>query len=155
MILLEDFGALIGLSFALLGVGLTLLTSNPVFDALGSGMIGVLLVVIAIFLAIEMKSLLVGEAATLAHQRAIARALEAPETIDRVIHMRTMHLGPEELLVAAKLAVGAPDRAEVVARAIDEAEQCGARGRPRPDPRHVPRGRRRPRGRLPPAGGAQ
>jgi cation diffusion facilitator family transporter len=124
VILLEDFGALIGLVFALFGIGLTLLTANPLFDALGTGMIGLLLVVIAIFLAIEMKSLLVGEAATLKHQEAIAAALESPETIDRVIHMRTMHLGPEELLVAAKVAVGAPDHADVVARAIDEAERA-------------------------------
>ena len=124
VILLEDFGALIGLAFALLGVGLMLLTGNPIFDVLGSAMIGVLLVVIAAFLAVEMKPLLVGEAATLTHQQAIATALETPETIDRVIHMRTMHLGPEELLVAAKLAVGATDRADVVARAIDDAERA-------------------------------
>jgi cation diffusion facilitator family transporter len=123
VILLEDSGALTGLVFALFGVGLTLITGNPVFDALGTGMIGLLLVVIAVFLALEMKSLLLGEAATLKHQEAIAAALETPETIDRVIHMRTMHLGPEELLVAAKLAVGATDRAEVVARAIDAAER--------------------------------
>jgi hypothetical protein len=70
-----------------------------------------------------MKSLLVGEAATRRHQEAIAVAFETPETIDRVIHMRTMHLGPEELLVAAKLAVGSTDRADVVARAIDDAER--------------------------------
>jgi cation diffusion facilitator family transporter len=124
VILLEDFGALIGLTFALVGVGLMLITGNPIFDVLGSAMIGVLLVVIAAFLAVEMKSLLVGEAATRRHQEAIAAALESPDTIDRVIHLRTMHLGPEELLVAAKLAVGAPDRADVVARAIDDAERA-------------------------------
>ena len=123
VILLEDFGALIGLTFALGGVGLMLITGNPIFDVLGSAMIGVLLVLIAAFLAVEMKSLLVGEAATRRHQEAIAVAFETPETIDRVIHMRTMHLGPEELLVAAKLAVGSTDRADVVARAIDDAER--------------------------------
>jgi cation diffusion facilitator family transporter len=123
VILLEDFGALIGLTFALGGVGLMLITGNPIFDVLGSAMIGVLLVVIAAFLAVEMKSLLVGEAATRRHQEAIAAALESPDTIDRVIHLRTMHLGPEELLVAAKLAVGSTDRADVVARAIDDAER--------------------------------
>ncbi len=101
-----------------------LLTGNPIFDVLGSAMIGVLLVIIAAFLAMEMKSLLVGEAATIKHQEAIAEALQAPETIDRVIHMRTMHLGPEELLVAAKLAVGRTDHADVVARAIDDAERA-------------------------------
>ena len=82
-----------------------------------------LLVVIASFLAVEMKSLLLGEAATLEHQERIVAALEAPEGVDRVIHSRTMHLGPEELLVAAKLAVGATDSARDVARTIDEAEQ--------------------------------
>ena len=122
VILLEDFGALIGLTLAFLGVGLTLLTSNPIFDVLGTGSIGVLLVVIALFLAVEMKSLLLGEAATLEHQERIVAALVSPGAIDRVIHSRTMHLGPEELLVAAKLAVGGADTAEHVARAIDEAE---------------------------------
>jgi cation diffusion facilitator family transporter len=124
VILLEDFGALIGLVLALFGVGLTLLTSNPVFDALGTAAIGVLLVVIAIFLAVEMKSLLLGESAMPRHRKAILEALESPETIDRVIHVRTQHLGPEEVLVAAKVAVGAPDRAVEVARAIDEAERA-------------------------------
>ncbi len=124
VILLEDFGALIGLVLALFGVGLTLLTSNPVFDALGTAAIGVLLVVIAIFLAVEMKSLLLGESAMPHHRKAIFEALESPDTIDRVIHLRTQHLGPEEVLVAAKVAVGAPDQAVEVARAIDEAERA-------------------------------
>jgi cation diffusion facilitator family transporter len=123
VILLEDFGALIGLSFALLGVGLMLLTGNPIFDVLGSGAIGLLLVAIAAFLAVEMKSLLVGESATSAHQKAILDALAAPAAVQRVIHAKTMHLGPDELLVAAKLAVAPTERAEDVAAAIDEAER--------------------------------
>ena len=86
VILLEDFGALIGLTLALLGVGLMLLTGNPVFDVLGSASIGVLLVIIAAFLAVEMKSILVGESATTAHQQAILEALAAPEAVQRVIH---------------------------------------------------------------------
>ncbi len=122
VILLEDFGALIGLTLAFLGVGLTLLTSNPIFDVLGSGSIGLLLVGIASFLAVEMKSLLLGESATLEHQERIVAALVSPGAVDRVIHSRTMHLGPEELLVAAKLAVSGGDTAEHVAEAIDEAE---------------------------------
>ncbi len=124
VILLEDSAAVTGLSFALLGVGLTLITGNQLFDALGSAMIGLLLVAVAAFLAMEMKSLLVGESATLHDQEAIAAALETPETIDRVIHLRTMHLGPEEVLVAAKLAVGPTDRLDVVTGAIDEAERA-------------------------------
>ena len=123
VILLEDFGALIGLILALLGVGLMLLTGNPIFDVLGSGSIGVLLVVIAAFLAVEMKSLLVGESATPAHQKAILDALASPDAVQRVIHSKTLHIGPEELLVAAKLAVAPTERADDVAAAIDEAER--------------------------------
>ncbi|MFL6167403.1 MAG: cation diffusion facilitator family transporter [Ornithinibacter sp.] len=123
VILLEDFGALIGLSLALLGVGLMLITGNPIFDVLGSGSIGVLLVLIAAFLAVEMKSLLLGESATPEHQQAILAALTAPDAVQRVIHSKTLHLGPEELLVAAKLAVAPTERADEVAAAIDDAER--------------------------------
>ena len=126
VILLEDFAALIGLGFAMLGVGLTLLTRQALWDAVGTGLIGVLLVAVAITLAIEMKSLLLGESATPEHQRAIADALARPAIVDRVIHLRTMHLGPEELLVAAKLAVRGSRSLDDVADAIDEAES-GAR----------------------------
>ncbi|MGB7820088.1 MAG: cation diffusion facilitator family transporter [Ornithinibacter sp.] len=124
VILLEDFGALIGLSMAFLGVSLMLVTGNPIFDVLGSASIGLLLVCVAIFLAIEMNSLLVGESATRVHREAIRAALVSPEAIDRVIHSKTMHIGPQEVLVAAKLAVGATDSAREVASAIDEAEQA-------------------------------
>ncbi len=123
VVLLEDFAALIGLTFALLGVGLTLLTRRAEWDAVGTASIGVLLVVVAGTLAIEMKSLLLGESATREHQARIAAALIAPEAIDRVIHVRTLHLGPEELLVAAKVAVLGTRSAGEVADAIDEAER--------------------------------
>ena len=123
VILLEDFAALIGLAFALLGVGLTLLTGQAYWDAVGTALIGLLLVTVAVILAIEMKSLLIGEAAQPVHQRAIADALVAVEAVDRVIHLKTLHLGPEELLVAAKIAVGHTDSAEEIAAAIDEAEK--------------------------------
>jgi cation diffusion facilitator family transporter len=125
VILLEDFAALIGLVFALFGVGLTLATGNGFWDAVGTALIGTLLVCVAIVLSIEMKSLLVGEAATVEQQRAIKAALEGgPESpVERVIHLRTLHLGPEELLVCAKLAVGRADFAYQVAAAIDAAEQ--------------------------------
>lgn len=122
VILLEDFAALLGLVFALFGVGMTLLTSNPLFDVIGTALIGILLVVVAIVLALEMKSLLLGEAATPAHQRAIAAAIESTEGIDGIIHMKTLHLGPEEVLVAAKVAVTHGDDAAAIARAIDGAE---------------------------------
>lgn len=122
VILLEDFGALIGLALAFVGVSLMLVTGNPIFDVLGSACIGVLLMVIAVFLAVEMSSLLTGESASRQHREAILEALLSPGVVDRVIHAKTMHLGPDELLVAAKVAVGAGDTAAEVARAIDEAE---------------------------------
>ena len=122
VILLEDLGALVGLVFALFGVSMTLLTGDGRWDAIGSAMIGVLLVVIAIILAIEMKSLLLGEGATPEHLRAIEAALPG-EGVASIIHMKTLHLGPEELLVAAKIAVDGGDSAADVARAIDAAEK--------------------------------
>jgi cation diffusion facilitator family transporter len=123
VILLEDFAALLGLVFALFGVGLTLATGDGVWDAVGTMMIGFLLVTIAVVLAIETKSLLLGEAASAEHEAAIEAALTAGADVQRVIHMRTLHLGPEELLVAAKIAINHQDRAEDVARGIDAAEQ--------------------------------
>jgi cation diffusion facilitator family transporter len=122
VVLLEDFAALIGLGLALLGVSLTLLTDDGVWDGLGTLAIGVLLVTVAIVLAVETKSLLLGEGASAADVEAIRSALEAGASVERVIHMRTLHLGPEELLVAAKIAVRHDDTAAEVARAIDAAE---------------------------------
>jgi cation diffusion facilitator family transporter len=122
VILLEDLAALLGLTFALFGVGMTLVTGNGVWDAVGTAMIGVLLVTIAIVLAVETKSLLLGEAATAEHVAAIERALRAGPEVERIIHMRTLHLGPEELLVAAKIAVNYDESAEDIARGIDAAE---------------------------------
>jgi cation diffusion facilitator family transporter len=122
VILLEDFAALTGLAFALLGVGLTLITKEPIFDVIGTGLIGLLLVSVAVILAVETKSLLLGEAASVDAQRRIRAAIEGSEGIDSVIHMKTMHLGPEELLVAVKIAVSATDSAAQVAHAIDAAE---------------------------------
>ncbi|WP_127131939.1 cation diffusion facilitator family transporter [Georgenia sp. SYP-B2076] len=121
VILLEDFGALVGLVFGLFGVGMTLATHDGRWDAVGSAAIGILLVVIAIFLAREMASMLLGESALPAHHDAIEKALRG-EGVDEVIHMRTLHLGPDDVLVAAKVAVSANDSAEQIARAIDAAE---------------------------------
>ncbi len=123
VILLEDTGALIGLAFALVGVGMTLITGNGVWDGLGSGAIGLLLVVFAVVLAVEMKSLLIGESATEENIRLIREAILDCADIDAIIHMRTMHLGPDELLVAVKVAVDAEDDARRVTAAIDEAER--------------------------------
>ena len=121
VILLEDFGALIGLVLALLGVGLATITGNGVFDGLGTIGIGLLLVVIAFVLAVETKSLLLGESATPEDERKIRAALEDGGDVS-IIHMKTLHLGPDELLVAAKIAVSRADTATDIAREIDEAE---------------------------------
>ncbi|MEU0676112.1 cation diffusion facilitator family transporter [Streptomyces sp. NPDC006172] len=122
VVLLEDFGALVGLVLALLGVGLAIVTGDGVWDGIGTICIGVLLVLIALVLAAETKSLLLGEAAGPEETRKIETALVDGDTVTRVIHMRTLHLGPEELLVAAKIAVQHDDTATEVANAIDAAE---------------------------------
>jgi cation diffusion facilitator family transporter len=122
VVLLEDTGALIGLVFALAGVGLSVLTGEPVWDGIGTLCIGALLGVIAIILIVEMKSLLIGEGATPPVLSTIVRKLEEGEHVERVIHIKTQYLGPEELLVAAKIALAPGLPVEAVARAIDEAE---------------------------------
>jgi cation diffusion facilitator family transporter len=124
VILLEDFAALTGLVLALFGVVLTLATGNGVFDGLGSMAIGALLVVVAIFLAIEMKSLLLGESATREAQAKIVAAIENTAGVQRLIHIKTLHLGPEEVLVAAKVGVEPTTDAAVVAETIDAAERA-------------------------------
>ena len=121
-VLLEDFAALIGLGFALVAIMLTVVTRNERWDGAGSIAIGVLLGGVAWVLAVEMKSLLIGESASPEIQRAIVEALEDGPEIERVIHLRTLHVGPDSLLVAAKVAVRASDAARVVAAAIDTAE---------------------------------
>ncbi|MCP2361802.1 cation diffusion facilitator family transporter [Nonomuraea thailandensis] len=123
VILLEDLGALLGLIFALFGVTMAVITGDGVWDGIGTLMIGVLLAVIAVVLAIETKSLLVGEGASPDVENQIRVALEGAPEVSRVIHMRTLHLGPEELLVAAKIAVEHNDTAAEVAHGIDEAER--------------------------------
>ncbi|GAA3212898.1 cation diffusion facilitator family transporter [Oerskovia jenensis] len=121
VVLLEDFGALIGLVLALGGVGLTLVTDDGRYDAAGTACIGILLVLIAIVLAVETKSLLLGEAASRDDVAAIRAALVG-EGVASVIHLKTLHLGPEELLVAAKIEVTATADGASIARAIDAAE---------------------------------
>jgi cation diffusion facilitator family transporter len=121
VVLLEDAGALIGLFFALVGVSMTLVTHDGRWDALGSAAIGVLLVVIAAVLAVEMNSLLLGESVRPEQAAAIEAALVGPG-VASVIHLRTLHLGPDEVLVAAKVEVAAGGSAAEIAAAIDGAE---------------------------------
>jgi cation diffusion facilitator family transporter len=121
VVLLEDLGALLGLGFALTGVALATIMDEPRFDAAGSLAIGALLVVIAVVLAIEMRSLLIGEAASPRAVVDIRAAIEGTPEVRRIIHLRTMHLGPDELLVAAKLDLNAPT-VDALAQAIDVVE---------------------------------
>jgi cation diffusion facilitator family transporter len=123
IVLLEDFGALIGLVLALAGVGIAIATDDGTWDGVGTICIGSLLIVIALVLAAETKSLLIGEGANPESVARIRAAMIDGETVTGVIHMRTLHLGPEELLIAAKVAVQHDDTAVEVARAIDAAEE--------------------------------
>lgn len=122
VVLLEDTGALIGLALALGGVGLSVLTGNPVWDGIGTLAIGALLGVIAVVLIGETKSLLIGEGAAPDLLAAIVEELAQGE-VERVIHIRTEYLSPDDLLVAAKIALVADLPLRKVALAIDEAEQ--------------------------------
>lgn len=103
VVLLEDLGALLGLGFALIAVIASAATGNSLWDALGTVVIGVLLVCIASVLGIEMKSLLIGESATPDQEAVIRATIEADDDVARVIHIRTEHLGPDDLLLAAKV----------------------------------------------------
>jgi cation diffusion facilitator family transporter len=122
VILLEDFAALLGLVFALMGVGMTLLKHDGLWDVAGTGLIGVLLILVAITLAMETRSLLLGEAAAPEAIAGITMALAGADGVLRVIHLKTLHLGPSEILVAAKIAVEPTESAARVAQVIDNAE---------------------------------
>jgi cation diffusion facilitator family transporter len=122
-VLLEDMAALTGLVVALAGVTMATITGNGRWDGAGSLAIGVVLGLVAVILAIEMKSLLIGEAATADTERAVVTALEDSPELEQVIHLRTLHLGPDSLLIAAKVAVRPQASGSAIARAIDTAEQ--------------------------------
>ncbi len=123
VVLLEDIAALTGLVFALFGVGMTAITHNPIFDAIGTLMIGTLLILVAVTLGIETKSLLVGEGANDADHEAIISAIEDGPEVEKLIHMKTLYLGPDELLVAAKLGFASDRPLGEVASAIDAVER--------------------------------
>jgi len=122
VVLLEDLGALFGLVFALIGLTLAVVTDEPRFDGAATLAIGLLLVVIAVILVVEMKSLLIGEAATPEQQRMIQAGIEGTPQVSGLLHMRTLHLGPDELLVAAKIELAAGLDSAAVAAAINAAE---------------------------------
>jgi cation diffusion facilitator family transporter len=122
VVLLEDTAAELGLSLALIGVGLAALTGNPLYDALGTLGIGTLLAVVAVVLGIEMYSLLVGEAASPAQQEAIRQAILGTDGVAGLVQLRTMHLGPDEVLVVGGLRLDQELSADDAARVIDQAE---------------------------------
>jgi len=122
VVLLEDVAALTGLVFALTGVSLTVITGNPLFDAIGTIAIGTLLVLVAIILGIETKSLLVGEGASSKDAVAIRNAINADPAVEALIHMKTLYLGPDEMLVAAKVAFAASTKLTDVAAATNALE---------------------------------
>jgi cation diffusion facilitator family transporter len=130
VVLLEDLGAMVGLLLALAGVGLTAITGDALWDGLGTLSIGILLVIISITLTIEMKSLLIGEAATEDDIRAITEAVEGVPSVNRVIDLRTQHIGPEELLVAGKLEFDRALTNPQLSDAIDEVENALRRAVP-------------------------
>ena len=123
VVMLEDTAALLGLVFALFGVGLTAITGNGVFDAIGTIFIAALLIAVAVVLGIETKSLLVGEGATAADVERIKQALLDGPEVDSIIHIKTLYLGPDELMVGVKVAVDGDRRLGDVAAGIDTVEQ--------------------------------
>jgi cation diffusion facilitator family transporter len=122
VVILEDIAALLGLVFAFGGVGLTVLTHDAAWDAIGTLAIGALLIAVAIVLGIETSSLLVGEGATSGDTEKIAKALRMSDGVEDIIHMKTLYIGPDELMVAAKIAVKSTAKARDIANAIDIAE---------------------------------
>jgi divalent metal cation (Fe/Co/Zn/Cd) transporter len=122
-VLLEDVAALSGLVLALIGVSVATITHDDVWDGAGSVAIGLLLATVAVVLATETKSLLIGESASADVEAAIVAAIEGGPEVDRVIHLRTLHIGPDTLLVAAKIGVVHDDTAASVAAGIDAAER--------------------------------
>lgn len=122
VVVLEDIAALVGLVLAFLGVGLTAVTHNPVFDAIGTLAIGLLLVLVAIVLGAETSSLLIGEGAGREDYDRIMDSLAHTPGVLSVIHSKTLYLGPDELMLAAKIAVDPKATAADISKVIDAAE---------------------------------
>ena len=123
VVMLEDMAALLGLVLAFGGVGLTVLTHDPIWDAIGTLAIGGLLILVAVILGLETSSLLVGEGATAGDTAKIRHALEIAKGVKSVIHMKTLYLGPDELMVAAKIGIDGKASGAEIAALIDAAEE--------------------------------
>ena len=120
VVLGEDVAALLGLSFALISVVLAVLTGNPVFDAIGSIGIGFLLIIISVFLAVKVKSLLIGQSADSETYNAIKALLEARPEIDQILNLITLQLGPQ-IMVAVKAKMAKVDSVDQL---IDNINTC-------------------------------
>ena len=123
VVMLEDIAALVGLVFAFAGIMLTVVTHNPIFDAYGTLAIGALLIAVAVILGIETSSLLIGEGASADDVALIRDALEVVVGKGGVIHMKTLYLGPEELMLGAKIAIAKDASGADIAETIDAAEE--------------------------------
>ena len=117
----EDIAALFGLAFALVAVGLTILTGNPVFDALGSIAIGVLLIVVAVLLSNQIKSMLVGQSAEAPLRAALASQLRSEAQIVELLQVLTLHFG-DDLMVAVKARMRDAQSSHVLAENINAIE---------------------------------
>jgi cation diffusion facilitator family transporter len=130
VVLLEDLAALLGLVFAFFGVGLTVITGDSMWDGIGTIAIGVLLITVAIILGIETKSLLVGEGAAVEDVDRIRAVINAHPSVESLIHIKTLYLGPDEMLVAAKVAFPRQTKLAEMARMINELETSIREGVP-------------------------
>lgn len=119
---MEDSAALVGLSFATIGITLSLVTGNPIWDAVATLMIGGLLIFVAVFLFREIQSLLIGESVDAETEQRMRSAVLSVDDVDHIVDLKTLYTGPSELFVAMKVIVGGNDSAKTVAAAIDEAE---------------------------------
>ena len=122
MLLLENLAAVLGLLFALLGVVLTLVTGNEIFDAIATFMIGTLLIFVAGVLGLEMKSLLIGEAVGLVEEKLIKEDIRSFVEVKGIVHMRTLHLAPDEVLLAVKITLSGELSMQEVGSLIDKIE---------------------------------
>jgi cation diffusion facilitator family transporter len=120
MVLVQDLGALTGLLLATAAVSASMVTGDPLYDAIGSILVGVVMLLATIAAAVLMKGLLIGESASHDDEEGIAAAIEIEPCVTRIVHMRCQHIGPEELLVGAKVelvdGLELGEVAEVVAR---------------------------------------
>lgn len=122
VVLLEDIGAMAGLIIALIAITIAVVADAPIWDGIGTASIGVLLGIIAVILALEMRSLLIGETASRKELDLITATIKAHPQVEHIIHMRTQYMGPEELLVAVKVSLMPGMNTRSVAVALDEIE---------------------------------